>query len=256
MSIRIDRDRQWAPWWAAADGRITKMGGDPESEWIDRRIGALMSYDAGQILDLYLESISGLRDVNILEFPGGEVCSSFLASFFDCGNHGIGRPGLAEWEGCPHVRETADIHPGHPGISKWFAICDPGEALKPGYWIMHINNDPIGPDVKRQLLELIARLIASRANLAAIIKAYNDARHLFRDGIKQVGRDYFGLPDPFYKATHSSLIWRVDYKNMIVRCISQEINLRQIIIPLDDIHYKMRKKPPEFIVAKPLFLYG
>jgi hypothetical protein len=256
MPERINRETQWQPFWRGYDYRIKKMGGDPESAWIERRIGKLFSYDFGQNLDILLESVSGLRDINIFEFPGGENCSSFVASCLDCGNHAIGRPGLAEWEGLPHVHETADVAPGHPGMSDWFDIAEPGEMLKSGFWMMHMSWGDPGPDVKKRLLALIAELVATGANLASIIRAYKAAPNLFRDGIKQISRDWFKIPYPYYLATHADLIWRVDYKNEVVRCIGQEAYLRQYIMTIPDIAYKMRKEPPEIIIAKPKFLYG
>jgi len=253
---RIDVEKQWQPFWRGFDHRIEKMGGDSEEAWINRRIGALYSYDMGQNLDILLESVTGLRDINIFEFPGGENCSSFVASCFDCGNHAMGRPGLKEWEGLPHVHETADVAPGHFGMSKWFDIVKPGQELQAGYVMMHMSWGEPGGDVKTRLLKLVAKLIASGANLASIVHAYRETPKLFRDGIKQISRDWFKIPHPYYMATHADLIWRVDTENQVVRCIGQEAYLKQYIITLDDLHYKMRKDPPEIIVARPKFLYA
>lgn len=249
---RINVETQWTSWWAGADGRITKMGGDPEKEWIKRRLKGL--YDPGQNLNILLESKTGLRDINIFEFPGLENCSSFIASFFDCGNHAIGRPGLADFEELPHVHETADIAPGHFGMSQWFEKVQPGEPLRAGYVMMHMNwPDPAG-DAKMRLLEIVMRLILTRASLGAIRDAYKAAPEIFADGIKQVSRDYFEIPEPFWRATYADLIWRI--ADGIAFCVGQEAYLKQYFKTTSELYAKMEGKTPELVVVRPKFLYG
>ena len=248
---RINVDNQWAQFWAGFDGRITKMGGDPEKEWVKKRLKGL--YDAGQILDLFLEAKSGLRDINLFEFPGGEVCSSFIASCFDCGNHAIDRPGLADFEGLSHVHETADVAPGHFGIGGFEPI-GATDPIYAGYVMMHMNWGAPGADVKKQLLTLIAELIIMGASIGAVRHAYIKSRELFADGIKQVSRDYFKIPYPYWQATHVSLIWR-DPEGDMITCISQEAYLNQFYLSELELREKMSGDTPEIIVAKPTFLY-
>lgn len=253
MMDRINVDAQWAAFWAGFDGRITKMGGDPEKEWVKKRLGKLFSYDPGQILDIFLESETGLRDINIFEFPGGEVCSSFIASCFDCGNHAINRPGLADFEGLPHIHETADIAPGHFSQAGFEAI-KPDDHIYAGYVMMHMSWGDPGADVKQKLLTLIAELIAFGASLGAVRHAYIQSRDLFKDGIKQVSRDYFKIPYPYWQATHVSLIWR-DPEGDMLTCVGQEVYLKQFHLSELELREKMSGDTPEIIVSKPVFLY-
>ena len=248
---RIDVDTQWAAFWAGFDGRITKMGGDSEKEWLKRRLKGL--YDAGQNLNILLESKTGLRDINIFEFPGGENCSSFVGSCFDCGNHAIGRRGLVDFEGLPHIHETADIAPGHFSQAGFKPI-GADDPVYAGYVMMHMNwADPQG-DAKMRLLELVTRLILTRASFGAIRDAYKAAPEIFADGIKQVSRDYFKIPHPYWKATHVDLIWR-DPEGDMLTCIGQELFLKQYALSESELRAKMSGDTPEIIVAKPTFLY-
>jgi hypothetical protein len=256
--LRIPLDK-WADWWAAADTRITKMGGDPEEEWIERRLNTL--YDMGQNIDILLEWATGAKDINIFELPGGENCSGLMASFFGCGFDAIGWEHLYPFKGLPHVHETADVGPGHFGmVPKHFRrVVNPDEQIKAGYVKLHMNWDEPNEDVIKVLVDVISAVAALTGPLAllqsisAVRNIYKKFDQLFRDSIKITQRDRFKIPHPFWKATHVDLIWRI--KKPLV-CVGQEAFLKQYRQTIDDLREGMKGDKPRYIVLAPTFLYG
>lgn len=249
--MRIPLDK-WANWWLGADTRITKMGGYPEENWLNRRLKSL--YDMGQNLDILAEWATGLKDVNIFEIPGGENCSGFMASFFGCGNDAIGWEHLYPFKGLPHVHETADVAPGHFGMSEHFRRVDFDEDFKAGYVKLSMSHSDPGGGVMSLLMRLVGIFSMILAPLSLFRTLYKKMPDLFKDGIKITQRDRFKIPYPYWKATHVDLIWRIAEDRMI--CVGQEAFLKEYSQEIADLREGMRGDTPRYIVLAPTFLYG
>lgn len=243
---------KWAAWWAGADKRVLKAKGTDERGWLKNKWHSI--YDMGQNLDILLEWKLGKKDVNWLEIPGRENCSGFVASIYDCAFHAISWPGLYPWQALSHVYETADVAPGHVGLSQYFRPLEPGEPVRAGSARLHMSwDDPQGniDDLLKKALTWFAMIHSPVAFFANLVKV---SPELFRDGIKVTQRDRFKVPDPYWRSTHLDYVWRND--NSVVSIVGQEETFKQYSIKQDDLYEKMEGDKPHYIIFEPTFLYG
>ena len=248
---RIPLDK-WAAWWAGADRRIMRAFDGQEKNPIKRKYNSL--YDMGQNLDLVLEWKLGIKDVNWLEIPGHENCSGMLASIYDSGQAAIQGIRNLPFKDLPHVHETADVIPGHAGMSKYFKRLEPGQPIRAGCAKLNMNYDEPHFGIDEIFMKILTTFLLIRNPVLMVMKLYKETPELFHDAIKVTGRDRFAIPSPYHFATHAEFIRRND--NGILSIVSQELFLREYSVEQDRIYANMEGDRPANIIMEPNFLYG
>lgn len=241
MPIPVDR---WNDWWAGAYGRVIKA--------YKRKRKTL--YDMGQNFNLLIELKLKRKDINWLEIPGGENCSSFGASIDACGFEAVDWPPLFPFLDMEHIHETADVVPGHYGMTPHYRRLEPNEPIRAGCKILSMHWHEPNTSVNELLLEALTWFALLKSPFRFITKIWKRSPNWFRDGIMVTQRDEMRIPDPYWRATHLKTVWRND--RGVLSIVEQSTFFKQSSIHQDALYADMSGEKPRYIVMEPLFLYG